>query len=111
MNLIKYMAPVTPATSEEAFELFKYKSKDTEQFLLEADWPELENPIESLVNYNVIINGKMRFVHKAPAELAEDLEACCQEILATEKGAKHLAGKEIKKVIVKKGTIVFILKK
>ena len=111
LNLIKYMAPVTPATSEEAFELFKYKSKDTEQFLLEADWPELENPIESLVNYNVMINGKMRFVHKAPAELAEDLEACCQEILATEKGAKHLAGKEIKKVIVKKGTIVFILKK
>ncbi|GAV27955.1 hypothetical protein PMKS-001423 [Pichia membranifaciens] len=111
LNLVKYMAPVTPAACEEAFELFNYKSKQKDQFLLEADWPALDEPIESLLNYNVIINGKMRFVHKAPAELTDDLDACCKEILSTQKGAKYLAGKEINKVILKKGAIVFILKK
>lgn len=114
LNLLKYMAPVTPATCEEAFELFKYKSKNYNEnvFLLESDWPALDQPVaSSLVNYNVIIGGKMRLVHKSTPDLINDKELCYKEIMATDQGAKYLAGKEVKKVIPKKGTIVFIVKK
>ncbi|KAG0682359.1 Leucyl-tRNA synthetase, mitochondrial [Pichia californica] len=112
LKLLKYMAPVTPSTCEESFEIFRYKNaENAEQFLLEADWPKLEEPIRAGINYNIMINGKMKFVHKSGEELIKDAECCVNELLETEQGAKHLGGKEIKKVIMKKGTIVFIVKK
>lgn len=112
LTLLKYMAPVTPATCEEAFEIFRSKNQNNkEQFLLEAEWPKLEDPIEAGVNYNVMINGKMKFVYKSAKSLNENIDDCVEKILSTEQGAKHLGGKEIKKVIIKKGAIVFILKK
>lgn len=113
LKLLKYMSPVTPASCEEAFEIVNHKNQSysPDQLILEAEWPLTEKPIESSINYNIMINGKMKFVHKSTAGLIDDLDSCVAEIMKTENGLKHLAEKSIKKVIMKKGTIVFIIGK
>lgn len=114
LNLLKFMAPVSPATVEEAFEIFNYKNPEYVQAqvkpsLLECAWPKIEDPIITKVPFNIMINGKMKFIHQSHPELAgKSEEHCTDEILATENGAKYLAGHNIKKVIVKKGAIIFM---
>ena len=115
LDLLIYMSPVTPATCEESFELFNYRVENDEfkeQFLLEAEWPKLQNAVEAEVPYNVVVNGKMKFVFKADeAFMTKTVEECHEILLATEDGKKHLEGEKIKKIIVKKGTVVFMTEK
>lgn len=113
LNLLKFMAPVTPATSEEAFEIYNYRNTSAKDatFILESEWPTLDESIQTLLGFNVMVNGKMKFVHQSSPEFVNSSESeCVEEILSTEEGSKHLAGHEIKKVIIKKGTVVFLTK-
>lgn len=111
LNLLKFMAPVTPATCEEAFELFNYRNTrgDSYPFLLEAEWPQVSPKIESHVNYNVMIDGKMRFVHRAHENFSNaSTDECISQLVTTSDGEKYLSNVEVKKVILKKDTIVIM---
>lgn len=109
MTLLKVMAPVTPAVVEEANELLHHNFGVVDS-ILKSDWPQVEEPIKGQVNFNVMINGKMRFIHTAPESFTADKAKCIETILATEGGKMWLSDCEIKKVILKKGTVVFIVK-
>lgn len=118
LNLLVYMSPVTPATCEEAYELLnyrtatKYGSPSEYKYLVEADWPTLAKPVQAAVNYNIVVNGKMKFVHQSDEHLAtKSIAEATEEILSTTDGTKHLGGESVLKVIVKKGTVVFITAK
>lgn len=114
LNLLKFMAPVTPTTVEEAFEIFNYKNpeylkSEVKPLLLECAWPKIDEPIVTKVPFNIMINGKMKFVHKSHPDLAhKSADHCTKEILDTEEGTKFLSDHNIKKVIVKKGAIIFM---
>ncbi|QPG74355.1 hypothetical protein FOA43_001682 [Brettanomyces nanus] len=110
MKLLKIMSPVTPTTVEEANEVLHNPNFGSVDSILNSDWPELENAIQEDISYNVMINGKMRFVHKASKNLINDKEQCIKEIMSSGGGQKWLQGKHIKKVLLKKGTLVFIVK-
>ena len=54
----------------------------------------------------------MKFVFKADeAFMTKTVEECHEILIATEDGKKHLEGEKIKKIIVKKGTVVFMTEK
>ncbi|VEU22978.1 DEKNAAC104101 [Brettanomyces naardenensis] len=110
MTLLKVMSPVTPATVEEANEILHKPNLGEVDSILKSDWPELEEPIKGEITYNVMINGKMRFVVKGNEDMANDEEKCLSKVLNSEGGKKWLQGKEIKKSIFKRGAIVFIVK-
>jgi hypothetical protein len=54
----------------------------------------------------------MKFVHQSDEHLAtKSIAEATEEILSTTDGTKHLGGESVLKVIVKKGTVVFITAK
>lgn len=110
MTLLKVMSPVAPATAEEANEVLHGFSPGTIRSILKSDWPEVGELIEGNINYNVMVNGKMRFIYSGPKELIQNRDHCINEVMKTEGAKKWLDGKQIKKVILKKGAIVFIVK-
>ncbi|GME79862.1 unnamed protein product [Ambrosiozyma monospora] len=110
LKLLKTMAPVTPTTVEEANEVLHSKLSGETPSILISDWPEQEPLIESLTQYKIMINGKMRFMHDSSKDLIKDEKKCIDEVIQTQGGEKWLKGKTVRKVIFKKDTIVFIVK-
>ncbi|GMM29850.1 leucine--tRNA ligase [Martiniozyma asiatica (nom. inval.)] len=115
VKMLKYMCPVTPATCEEAWEVYNIAAsggaKSEITSILTSDWPVASGSIQTKINYNVMINGKMRFLHSSEIEYTmNDIDLCVKEVMGNECSEKWLKGKDIKKVIVKKGTLVFIVK-
>lgn len=110
MTLLKVMAPVAPTTVEEANEVLHLPRFGKVDSILKADWPELEKPIKGDITYNVMVNGRMRFTYQASEHFIDDRDACIASIMKTKGAEKWLKGKNLRKVILKKGTLVFIAK-
>ncbi|KAG7814085.1 hypothetical protein KL921_000359 [Ogataea angusta] len=108
MDLLKALSPVAPSVSEEANELLHPWPTES---ILQADWPEIRPLIAATVSYTVMVNGRMRFVYHGPENLIEDREGCISQILATPDGQIWIGGRNIKKVILKPKTVVFIVEK
>ncbi len=103
---IVLLAPICPYIAEEMWEVLGHKESVHKQ-----PWPVGDESlaIEDMVNVPVQINGKLRHVLQVPLGTSE--EAIQEIALASEQVHKHLAGKEILKVMVPKGKLVSIVVK
>ena len=98
------IAPYAPHIAEELWE----KLGNSES-VVTAKYPEFEEKylVESMKNYPVSFNGKMRFTMELPLDMAKDeIE---KTVLADERTQKQLDGRTPKKVIVVPGKIVNIV--
>lgn len=103
-TLITIMAPVTPAVSEECWNLIGQRGS-----VLQQSWPQV-TPIESPVTtFNVFVNGKARALFEGLKTLVEQPQA---DIVA--EAAKYV-GKflttPIKRVIIQKNVISIVTEK
>lgn len=106
-KLIKVIYPVVPSISEEAREILnRGQNWNWDSYA----WPQIEPLIESkTMNFRVIVNGKVRFIYNTRNDfLKAGSEKVIAELLTLPDGAKYLAKRKIKKVIMKKGVISFI---
>lgn len=115
VKMVKYMCPVTPSVCEEIWELYNEACTEGEitnlESILKADWPIVSTLVQAQIDYKVMINGKMKFIHSTATEYnAKDIESCISDVLKNESAAQLFAEKVIKKTIIKKDAIIFILK-
>ncbi|MDX5326678.1 MAG: class I tRNA ligase family protein, partial [Bacteroidota bacterium] len=102
--LVILLSPFAPHMAEELWEKLGHLDSVTRQ-----PYPthEEKHLVESTKNYPVSFNGKVRFQIALPADMGkEDVEA---SVMADERTAKYLDGKQIRKVIVVPGRIVNIV--
>jgi leucyl-tRNA synthetase len=97
------LAPYAPHLAEELWEKLGRK-----QALAYEPWPRFDEALlkEDTVTIILQVNGKLRDRMDVPAEISrEELEKIA---LANERVQEHLAGKQIKKIIVVPGKLVNI---
>jgi leucyl-tRNA synthetase len=100
----KILSPYAPHMAEELWELYGQK-----QTLAYEPWPVVDKSllVENTFEYPVSFNGKTRFMKELPVDMqTEEIE---KEVLADEKTAKWLEGKQVKKVIVVPGRIINVV--
>ena len=103
-ELLVLASPYAPHICEELWS--KLGNNDSISF---ATWPTFnpEHLVEANHNYPVSFNGKMRFMLELPTTLSkEDIE---KEVMAHDKTAGYLDGKEPKKIIIVPKKIVNIV--
>jgi leucyl-tRNA synthetase len=102
--LVRMLSPFAPHTCEELWEMLGHRDG-----LMKATWPEFNAEVaraEEIV-IPVQVNGKVRSRLTVPAESSEkELE---QLALADPAVMAHLAGKQVKKVVVAKGRLVSLV--
>src|SRR5882672_10468766 len=102
--LIRMLSPFAPHMCEELWEMIGHR-----EGLMKAVWPEFNAEVakaEEIV-IPVQVNGKVRSRLTVPAESSEkELE---QLALADPAVMAHLAGKQVKKVVVAKGRLVSLV--
>ena len=93
--LVVLMAPFAPHIAEELWEML-----GGEGSVCDALWPAWDEQylVEDTVKLGVAFNGKTRFEMEFPA--AADSQSIQQAVLADEKSARYLEGKQVVKVIV-----------
>jgi len=97
------LAPYAPHLAEELWEKLGHK-----QSLAYAPWPKYDDALlkEDKVTVILQVNGKIRDRVEVPAQISSaDLEKLA---LANARVKEHLAGKQVKKVIVVPGKLVNI---
>jgi len=102
--LVRMLSPFAPHTCEELWEMLGHRDG-----LMKASWPEFDAAVakaEEIV-VPVQVNGKVRSRLTVPAEASEkELE---EMALADPAVMAHLAGKQVKKVVVAKGRLVSLV--
>jgi leucyl-tRNA synthetase len=102
--LVRMLSPFAPHTCEELWERLGHR-----EVLTHATWPEFNSDVANAeeVVIPVQVNGKVRSRLTVPAESSEkELE---QMALADPAVIAHLAGKQVKKVVVAKGRLVSLV--
>jgi leucyl-tRNA synthetase len=100
----RILSPYAPHMAEELWELYGQK-----QTLAYEPWPEVDENllVENTFEYPVSFNGKTRFMKELPVDMqTEEIE---KEVLADDKTAKWLEGKQVKKVIIVPGRIINVV--
>ena len=94
-TLVVLMAPFAPHIAEELWEMM-----GGEGSVCDAAWPiwNEEYLVENTVKLGVAFNGKTRFEMEFPADA--DNQHIQEAVLADEKAAKYIEGKQVMKVIV-----------
>lgn len=102
----KILAPFAPHMCEELWS--KYGHSES---IVHVSWPEVNESflIESIFEYPVSFNGKMRFKVEFSADATK--EAIEKDILTHEKAEKWLEGKQVVKIIVVPKKIINIVVK
>jgi leucyl-tRNA synthetase len=102
--LVRMLSPFAPHTCEELWEMLGHR-----EGLVEATWPQFDAEVakaEAIV-VPVQVNGKVRSRLTVPAGASEkELERLA---LADPAVMAHLAGKQVKKVVVAKGRLVSVV--
>jgi leucyl-tRNA synthetase len=104
-SLVKMMAPMTPAMSEECWELVSNGDKS----VFEQTWPEFvpEALEKDQLDCIVQVNGKTRLSITVPKEFAGNAKEIERLVRESETGQKWLADKPVRKLILaKKGELV-----
>lgn len=104
-ELVKLLSPFAPHISEELWEQLGHVSS----VVKDVSYPEFEEKYltESVINYPVSINGKMRVKMELSADVSqEDAKA---QVLANAVVQKWVEGKELRKFIFVPGRIVNIV--
>jgi leucyl-tRNA synthetase len=102
--LVRMLSPFAPHTCEELWEMLGHRDG-----LTAAKWPEFDPQLAKadFVLIPVQVNGKVRSRLTVPAEASEkELE---QMALADPAVMAHLAGKQVKRVVVAKGRLVSLV--
>lgn len=102
--LLIVLSSFAPHITEELYQAIGHK-----ETIFNAEYPSFNEEYlkESIVNYPISFNGKVRFTMELPADMPkEDVEKVAKE---NELTAKHLDGKPVKKIIVVPGKIVNIV--
>ncbi|MDX1681780.1 MAG: class I tRNA ligase family protein, partial [Phycisphaeraceae bacterium] len=102
--LVLLLAPMAPHITEELWRRLGH-----EETLARAPWPEADPDalVQETVELPVQVNGKVRGHIDVPADADQDaIEAAARE---AENVQEHLAGKEVRKVIVVPGRLVNIV--
>lgn len=107
-KLVTVIYPVVPSISEEAVDIINGNQNwEWSQY----NWPQLEPAKESnTVNYQVMINGKIRFTYPADQDFIKDRDNVIETLKTLPEGKRYIVGKEIKNVILKRKVISFVLK-
>ncbi|SCU77913.1 LAMI_0A02762g1_1 [Lachancea mirantina] len=107
-SLAKSIYPVAPCVAEEiAAIITTHESGNTFDLYR---WPEIElAPLKDVINYKIVVNGKMRFMYEADSRFLDDKDLALRLLQDSEGGKKYLKEKDIKKVIYKMGVISFVL--
>ncbi len=103
-TLILLLAPAAPHTADELWE-----SIGGQGFTYDQHWPNFDPELakDDVVTIAVQVNGKLRDTIEVPADSSrEQLESAA---LASEKVKNHLAGLEVRKVIVVPGKLVNVV--
>ncbi|GAA4965618.1 leucine--tRNA ligase [Algibacter aquimarinus] len=102
--LLVLISPYAPHIAEELWEQL-----GNNESISTAPFPEFDasHLVESIKNYPISFNGKMRFTMELPLDMSKD--AIEEAVLANEKTQEQLAGRTPKKVIVVPGKIVNIV--
>lgn len=108
-SLVKMMAPMTPSTSEECWEVMGLDKKS----VFEQEWPSFvpealeKDQLECIVQ----VNGKTRLSITVPKEFAGNAKEIERLVRESETGQKWLADKPVRKLILaKKGELInFVL--
>ena len=102
--LVRMLSPFAPHMCEELWEMLGHRDG-----LTKASWPAFDAAVakaEEIV-VPVQVNGKVRSRLTVPAEASEkELE---QMALADPAVMAHLAGKQVKKVVIAKGRLVSLV--
>ena len=98
------LAPFAPHITEELWDNLGH-----EESIFLQEWPKFKEALtkDEEVTLVVQVNGKVRDMLTVSADIAE--EEAKKLALASEKIAKHIEGKEIKKIIFVKGKLVSIV--
>jgi leucyl-tRNA synthetase len=102
--LVRILSPFAPHMCEELWEMLGYGDG-----LTKATWPEFDAEVAKAdaIVVPVQVNGKVRSRLTVPAEASEkELE---EMALADPAVLAHLAGKQVKKVVVAKGRLVSLV--
>jgi leucyl-tRNA synthetase len=102
--LVRMLSPYTPHMAEELWERLGHPDG-----IVGGGWPGYDEAVAKAdqIVVPVQINGKVRARLTVPADIAEDdLKAAA---LADPQVQPHLAGKEIKKIVVARGRLVSIV--
>ena len=102
--LVRMLSPFAPHTCEELWEMLGHRDG-----LMTASWPEFDAEVAKAdeIVVPVQVNGKVRSRLTVPAEASEkELETLA---LADPAVIAHLAGKQVKKVVVAKGRLVSLV--
>lgn len=105
-SLVKMMAPMTPAMSEECWELV---SNGNEKNVFEQSWPEFVSEAleRDQIDCIVQVNGKTRLSITVPKEFAGNAQEIERLVRESETGQKWLGDKPVRKLILaKKGELV-----
>ena len=94
-TLVVLMAPFAPHIAEELWE-----QTGGEGSVCDAEWPSYDEKylVESSVTLGIAFNGKRRFEMQFAADA--DQQTIQNAVLADERSAKYLEGKQPKKVII-----------
>ncbi|MGM9705632.1 MAG: class I tRNA ligase family protein, partial [Prevotella sp.] len=105
-NLVTLITPFAPHIAEELWHALGHEGS-----VCDAPWPAYDEEylVESTVQMGVAFNGKRRFEMQFAAGAANaDIE---KAVLADERAAKHLEGKQVVKVIIVPGRMVNVVVK
>jgi leucyl-tRNA synthetase len=104
ITLVKLVGPFAPHVADEAWEKLGEKG-----FLIQSEWPTFDPAltIDAVVTLAIQVNGKMRGNVEVPRDAAE--EDVRKQALAVPNVAKHIEGKNVRKVIVVPGRVVNIV--
>ncbi|CAK7900768.1 leucine--tRNA ligase, mitochondrial [[Candida] anglica] len=109
-TLLTLMAPVTPCAVEECYERLQQRENPEAEWhsIFLRQWPTAQEITSPFAQYNVFVNGKARFVYHGEKTLVDLPESeILSKVQEHEMGAKWIVG-DVKKMIVKKGTLSFI---
>lgn len=105
-RLLIIMAPVTPCTAEECWEMISKSSGIPWKSIFSQNYPKVRHIESPYMTYNVFVNGKARALFKGLKILATKEENEILEVLLQNDSiSQHVTDGVIKKMIVKPGMI------